>query len=122
MKNIDLTCIGCPMGCLLSVDVEDGRAISVRGNSCLNGKKYAESEVSAPKRVFTSSIPITGGDWDMVSVKTSAPVPKESILDLAYQIRSISLSAPIHIGQVLVSNVAGLGVDLVATREIRKKQ
>ena len=122
MKNVELTCIGCPMGCALSVDVEDGKAVAVRGNSCLGGKKYAESEVSAPVRVFTSSLPVTSGDWDMVSVKTSRPIPKESVMAISAAIRGITVPSPIQIGQVLVHNVADLGVDLVATREIREKK
>ena len=120
MKTMELTCIGCPMGCLLNVEVEGNKAISVNGNGCLNGKKYAESEVSAPKRVFTSSLPVIGGDWDMVSVKSSLPVPKESIMAIADSIHAIAVQSPVHIGQVLLPNVLGLGVDLIATREIRR--
>ena len=65
----ELTCIGCPMGCLLTVTMEAGEVISVTGNTCKRGDIYARKEVTNPTRIVTSTVRVTGGDADMVSVK-----------------------------------------------------
>ena len=70
-----LTCVECPMGCEIEVELTDGKVTSVKGNTCPRGKAYAENEVVCPRRVLTSSVRATNGK--MVSVKTDAPIKKE---------------------------------------------
>ena len=72
----ELTCIGCPMGCPLTVTMEAGEVISVTGNTCKRGDIYARKEVTNPTRIVTSTVRVTGGDADMVSVKTKEDIPK----------------------------------------------
>ena len=109
----ELTCIGCPMGCPLIVTMEAGEVISVTGNTCKRGDVYARKEVTNPTRIVTS-----GGDADMVSVKTKEDIPKGKIFECVKALKSVEVPAPVHIGDVLVKDVAGTGVDIVATKNV----
>ena len=113
----ELICINCPLGCHLSVDDGDVANIKVTGNTCPRGVTYAVSEVTAPKRMVTSSVPVVGSKTKRVSVKTSAPIPKDKIFQCLEEIRSLKVNAPVKIGDVLLANVCDSGVDIVATRE-----
>lgn len=118
MEKRELTCIGCPMGCQITVELEDGVVQSVKGNTCAIGDKYARNEVTHPERTVTSTAIVLGGDKPRVSVKTKSNVPKDKIFDVMKEIDGAVVKAPIHIGDVIVPDVCGTGVDVVATREI----
>ena len=117
-KKIELTCIGCPMGCPLIVTMEDGAVASVTGNTCPRGDAYARKEVTAPTRIVTSTVRVTGGTLAMVSCKTRSDIPKGKIFDVVRALKDVEVPAPITIGQVLAENVAGTGVDIIATKNI----
>lgn len=117
-KKIELTCIGCPMGCSLIVTMEDGAVVSVTGNTCPRGDAYARKEVTAPTRIVTSTVRVTGGTLAMVSCKTRSDIPKGKIFDVVRALKDVEVPAPITIGQVLAENVAGTGVDIIATKNI----
>lgn len=114
----EMICISCPIGCPMTVDYEeingkiDASSITVTGNSCKRGVAYAKDEISAPKRMITTTVPVTGGG--MIPVKTSAPVPKEQIFNVLYKVKGCTAVRPISIGQIIVSNVFD-GIDLIAT-------
>ena len=112
----ELTCIGCPMGCELTVEVENGVAVSVSGNTCKIGENYAKSEISAPTRVITTTA--LSADGRPVAVKTAAPVPKGQIFECLEQIKATTISLPAHIGDVLIESVCGTGVPVVVTRNV----
>ena len=116
MKQVELTCICCPMGCNLRVELDGESILSVASNGCKRGEEYARQECIAPVRVITASVPVKDGKLARVSVKTAAPVPKDRIFDVMDAIRCISVQAPVCIGDVLCANIAGTGVNLVATR------
>lgn len=121
MKTIELTCIGCPLGCPLTVTTEDDNTfVSVTGNTCLNGKKYAMSEVTNPTRILTSSVKVSGGDAKMCSVKTAGPIPKDRVLACAKLLESVVVESPVDIGDVIVHNIDNTGVDVIATRSIKR--
>ena len=115
MKQVELTCICCPMGCNLRAELDGDSIRSVTGNSCKRGDEYARQECIAPVRVITASVPVVGGSLERVSVKTAAPVPKAMIPQCLAAIRAASAAAPVRIGQILVDDLAGTGVALVAT-------
>ncbi len=119
MEKRELTCIGCPMGCQITVELEGGEVVSVAGNTCGIGDKYARNEVTHPERTVTSTAIIVGGDKPRVSVKTKANVPKDKIFEVMKEIDSAVMNAPVHIGDVVVRDVCGTGVDVVATREVK---
>ncbi|MDY6286326.1 MAG: DUF1667 domain-containing protein [Bilifractor sp.] len=116
----ELTCIGCPMGCLVSVTMDGKEIKSVSGNSCANGDRYARREVTNPTRIVTSTAIVRDGDLPRVSVKTKTDVPKDKIFDVMKEINKIQAKAPVRIGDVLIPDVAGTGVPVIATRNIQK--
>ena len=111
----ELTCIVCPRGCRLTIDDN----LNVTGNSCPRGAQYAKDEMTNPKRMITSIVRVKNRENLMVSVKTSASIPKGKIFDILEEIAKVSVDAPIHIGDVLIKDVLGTGSDIVATKEIK---
>lgn len=110
-------CIGCPLGCRLEVEVDDeNHPVEVRGFSCKRGEEYALQEHTAPQRVVTTTVAVTGAPWPRLPVKTNRPVPKESVAAISRVLRGVSVRAPVQIGQVIVADVLGAGADVVATR------
>ena len=118
MEKRELTCIGCPMGCLLTVSIENGEVTEVAGNTCQKGDIYARKEVTNPTRIVTSTVKIEGGDKERISCKTANDIPKEKIFDVMKDIDAAQVKAPAHIGDVLIKDVAGTGVDVIATRNV----
>lgn len=120
MSTKELTCIGCPMGCQLVVDFDDNKheVLSVSGNNCKIGERYAHKELTNPTRIVTSSIQVENGNMAMVSVKTESDIPKGKIFEIMKEIHSTRVIAPVKIGDILIKNVAGTGVNIVATRNI----
>lgn len=117
MEERTLTCIRCPRGCAVTVTLEDGAIVSVRGNSCPRGDAYARAEVTNPTRVVTTTVPVRGSDAErVVSVKTAGDVPKDRVFDVVRALRGIEATAPVEIGDVILANAAGTGVDVVATK------
>jgi CxxC motif-containing protein len=114
----NVTCIVCPTGCKIRVLKEDDRVLEVSGNSCKRGEAYASQEAIAPKRTLTTSVRVLQGDFHLVSVKSAVPVPKSCLLDVMRSARLIVATAPIRVGDVVATNVLGLGIDLVATRAV----
>lgn len=118
MKEIrDLTCIRCPLGCQITVTLEDGAVADVRGNSCPRGAQYARKEVCDPTRTVTTTVPVAGSPLvQRISVKTASDIPKDRVFDCMRALAGVSVTAPVAIGDVVLSDVCGTGVDVVATR------
>ena len=106
------------MGCALHVEMENGAVASVAGNTCPHGQSYAEKECVRPERTVTSTVPVMGGAFRMAPVRTAGDIPEDLIFAAMKQIHSVTLNAPVKAGAVVIANVAGSGVDLVATRTI----
>ena len=120
MEKKSLICIGCPMGCMLSVTLENGEVTEVTGNTCKRGDVYARKEVTNPTRIVTSTVKVSGGTLAMVSVKTKTDIPKGKIFDCVRALKTVCVKAPVHIGDVILENVADTGVDIIATKNVRK--
>lgn len=116
--EIKLTCIACPMGCPLSVEMDGDKVVSVTGNTCPRGKVYGEKEVTNPTRIVTSTVKVSGGESVMVSVKTKNDIPKGKIFDVVKALKGVEIPAPVKIGDVVIADVAGTGVDIVATKNV----
>ena len=116
MEVRNLICINCPMGCPLTVEMKEGQVVSVSGNTCKRGEIYARKEVTNPTRIVTTTVKVKGGETDRVSVKTKEDIPKEKILDCIRALKGIEVTAPVHIGDVILKNAADTGVDIVATK------
>ena len=99
----NLTCIECPIGCEIEVELEDGAVVSVKGNNCPRGKLYAEAEVVCPKRVVTSTVRAENGE--MIPVKTDKPVRKDAIFEVMAKINAVVCKMPVALGDVLLENI-----------------
>ena len=112
-------CIGCPLGCRLEVEATDaGEVVAVDGWGCKNGKAYGRQEHTDPRRNVATSIRIKSARWARVPVKTSGSVPKHMVRDIARAVQDLEVEAPVKLGTVVVANILGTGIDIVATRDM----
>lgn len=118
MERKELICIGCPLGCNLTVEMDGEQVVSVSGNTCKRGDDYARKELTDPRRIVTSTVSVAGGNLPVVSVKTASDIPKGKIRECLCALKGVTLTAPVQIGDVIVENVADTGVDVVATKYI----
>ncbi len=110
-----IICIGCPVGCLITVKKKEDGSLDITGNTCKKGEAYARSEMTAPVRTVTSMIRVEGGSGKVVPVKTAAEIPKEKIGACMDEIEARVVCAPVKVGDVLIENVAGTSVAVAAT-------
>ena len=115
----ELVCICCPMGCRMTVELDGEKVVSVTGNTCKRGSAYAVSEMTAPVRMVTTTV--RTADGVSIPVKTKDPVPKDRIFDCVSEIKRAQVGLPVHVGDVIVSGVAGTGIDVVAARTLLNK-
>jgi len=113
-----MICITCPVGCSLEVTREGMTIIKVEGNQCKQGLSYAEAELVDPRRMVPTTVKVRGGVHPLVPVCTAAPIPKPLIFKLLAELRKVELQAPIHVGQVVLGNALGTGVDVLASRNL----
>lgn len=118
MNTRELICIGCPLGCNITVSMENGEVTAVTGNTCPRGDAYARKEVTNPTRIVTSTVRVSGGNACMVSCKTASDIPKGKIFDVTAALTGLTVPAPVHIGDVLLADVAGTDVAVIATKEV----
>ena len=115
MSTRELTCIGCPLGCAITVTMDGSTVTAVTGNT------YARKEVTNPTRIVTSTVRVNGGIYPMANVKTASDIPKGRIFDCVNALKDITVNAPLKIGDVVLSDVAGTGVDIIAARNVPAK-
>ena len=113
-----LTCINCPMGCLLTVTLENGEVKSVSGNTCPRGDTYGRTECTAPVRVVTGLVRVANGK-EPLSVKTAQAIPKSSVADCIALLGKTVVNAPVAAGDVVIENVCGSGVNVIATKSVK---
>lgn len=112
----EFICIECPKGCHLKVDDD----MNVTGNTCPRGKVYAINEMTCPKRVITSTVVIESKLVSRMPVMTENEVPKEKMFDIVKALDEVRLAAPVKCRDVVIENVCGTGVNIIATRTIEK--
>ena len=125
----ELTCVRCPNGCTITVELDENGKILVdaegklaifKENVCKLGDEWARQEIENPLRTIASSIPVEGGDSLMVSVRTNRPIPLGKIFEVMGEIRGKRLKAPVTINDVIIANPAGTDTDIIATRDVAK--
>ena len=124
IEKLSLTCIICPMGCSMEVEVETNssgqkKVLSVKDNGCKRGEQYAAKELQNPTRTLTTTIKVEGGELPLVPVKTAGEVPKASLLQCMEVVRRASCKAPVKRGDVLIYDLLGTGVNVVACADIK---
>lgn len=114
--NKKITCIECPKGCSLSVDIENCRVVKVSGNECPKGEKYARAEVENPVRILTSAVLAEGLPLKMVPVRTDKPIPKNKLMEAMGEVKKVRLKKAVKPGDIIIKNILNSGADLIATR------
>ena len=113
----DIRCIICPTGCLVHVENINGELI-IEGHSCKRGEEYARDEFVAPKRILTTTMRVEDGFLPLIPVRSDKAMPKEKLQDTLQEIALIKIKAPIKMGDVLIENVLGLDVNIIASRDL----
>ena len=120
MEEKKLTCICCPMGCQLQVTIRDGQVEKVEGNTCKRGAEYGKKEVTNPTRIVTTTVRVHGGSLPVVPVKTASDIPKSAVMDCIRQLKEVVVEAPVYIGDVVPTEVAGTKIAVIITKNIEK--
>ena len=116
-----IICLRCPRGCEISTTLDGyGGIVEIFGNVCKLGRDYAEAEITNPLRILPTSVRVRGGVRPLVPVWTPRPIPKGHLMDLARATRDIELQAPVAIGQVVIQDWQGLGIDLVTSAAVQR--
>jgi CxxC motif-containing protein len=113
-----ITCIICPMGCKAKVTIENGKISKIEDVECPRGEEYVTREIGAPERDFFTTVRIKGASTPVLPVRSTLPIPKDKIMDCALELANIEVDAPIKEGDVIAKNPLGLGVDIIATRDM----
>lgn len=109
----ELTCIACPLGCSITVELDGKSIISVSGNTCPRGKEYAINECTCPVRTVTTTVRCVDGG--LVAVKTAKPIPKDKVFDAMEIINKTAAPASVSVGDIIIEDLFGSPV--VATQE-----
>lgn len=121
MDKKELICIGCPLGCSLEVEVIDDNNLIVRGHSCKKGEIYGIKECTNPTRIVTTTVLVEGGVEVILPVKTERDISKHLVFDCVKALNNVTVQAPISIGDIIVENILGTGINIVATKKIVRR-
>ncbi|MEJ5311047.1 MAG: DUF1667 domain-containing protein, partial [Anaerolineae bacterium] len=113
-----MICITCPMGCSVEVTREGQTLLSVDGNTCKRGEDYVRRELTDPRRMAATTVRVKGGIHPLVPVYTAQAFPKPRLFELLDALRQVELEAPVAMGQVVLANALGTGIDILASREM----
>lgn len=118
----EMACIVCPLSCRLKVELDEaGKVVNVTGNTCPRGKTYAETEFTNPVRMVTSTVVLENGPYKRLPVILSDVIPKKEIFHVMDEINKVKVCAPVRINDIIIENIAGLGVNLLASRSVEKE-
>lgn len=116
-----ISCIVCPMGCGGEVTLENGEFKTATGYTCKRGIEYAQLEVTSPKRMLTTTVKVADGELNLLPVASNIPLPKDKVIAAARCLAGVKVTAPIKEGDIIYANILGLGVDIVATRDLARR-
>ena len=120
--NRTFICIACPVGCEIEARIDESGEgpviLEIAGANCIHGRTYVENELKNPMRIVTSSVRVTGGNMPITSVRLTAPVPRNKMMDVIEELRKIRLTAPVSIGQIVIQDILGLGSDVIVTKPV----
>ena len=112
-------CIGCPLGCRLELEeTDDHEIVEVRGFNCKKGERFAIEEHTDPRRMVTTTVAVEGGLFPRLPVRTAQPVPKPLVRRVCDELRAVRMVSPVSMGDVVRHDVAGSGIDVIATRDL----
>jgi CxxC motif-containing protein len=121
-EKVKIICITCPKGCTLDVTRDGATILNVDGAGCKRGAEYVEAETRDPRRMVATTVRIQGSLHPLLPVYTAKPFPKPRIKDLLSKIREIELKAPVNMGDVVLKDALGTGVDIIASRDMIERK
>jgi CxxC motif-containing protein len=116
-KPLEIICVACPHGCRLEATRKDGE-ILISNAGCKRGKEYAINEIQDPRRMVATTVRVAHAIHPLLPVYTAAPFPKGRVTELLREIRKVEINAPVRMGQVVLENALGTGIDVVASRDL----
>jgi len=114
------TCVICPLGCEIDVELQDGNVVSMEGNKCQKGEEFVSQELKEAMRILTTTVAVKGAKWAMLPVRTDKAIPKRLLSKVIEQLADIELQAPVKMYHVIVKGVAGTDANIVATRNMKR--
>ena len=115
-----LICVNCPKGCRITVTMEGEKAVEVTGYSCENGKNYAMQESVCPMRILTTTVKITQSTLRVLPVMSEKEIPLHVWRQAMEEVKSVCVEAPVSIGQIILEDLCGTGVRLIASRSMKR--
>ena len=115
-----LTCIICPVSCVLTVNHTKQKIHAVEGHQCKKGKVYAQEEILDPRRTLTTTVAVRSGELPLVSVRTDRPIPKDKIFSIMAELLKLTVSAPVVIGDIIIMDIKNTGANIIATKTVNK--
>jgi CxxC motif-containing protein len=122
VERVHFTCVTCPIGCEIDVELQDSDVISMEGSKCAKGKEFVLQELKEPMRILTTTIRIRGAKWAMLPVRTDEPIPKRLLFKVIEELANIEMQAPVKVSNVIISDIAGTGANIVATRNMKRER
>lgn len=120
MEKKHLTCITCPIGCDMDVEVEDGKLFSAKGHICPRGEEFVLQEITRPVRLLTTTVRIKDAEFSMLPVRTDKPIEKGLLFQAMEELARIEVQAPAEMYDIVIRNVAGTEANVIATRNMKK--
>ncbi len=121
IEKKQFTCVICPIGCEIEVQLQDSDVVSIEGNKCAKGKEFVLQELQEPMRVLTTTIRIEGAKWAMLPVRTDKAIPKRLLFRAIKELQGIELNAPVQMSDVIITDIAGADANIVATRNMKRE-
>lgn len=119
-EDTKIICITCPKGCVLDVTRDGATVLEIRGGGCKRGQDYVQAELADPRRMVATTVPIRGGLHPLMPVYTAAPFPKGRIQELLATLRGLRLRVPVRMGEVVLKDALGTGIDILASRTMTR--
>ena len=116
------TCVTCPIGCEIDVELKDTDVVSIEGSKCAKGKEFVLQELEEPMRILTTTVRMKGAKWAMLPVRSDEPIPKRLLFAVMKELANIELQAPVKMSDVIVGDIAGTGANIVATRNMKRER
>lgn len=116
----EYTCINCPLSCALELTEDEGEVLGVTGEGCKVGTKYARQEFTDAQRVVTTTVPVRDGSLPLLPVRSAGTIPKRLVMTAARELATVVVEAPVKNGQVILHDLLGTGVDVIASRDLEK--
>ncbi len=114
-------CVTCPVGCAIDAVVDGETVVEMRGYACKRGVEFVHKELTAPRRMLTTTVRVQEGVLPLAPVRSAGPLPKGLIADVVDALRRVILTAPVREHQVILKDALGSGVDVIASRDLPRR-